>query len=92
MEHTRNVLGSINDNLGAVDDVDDDASLTTVRSVGDQAETASLNETLKHLKVPTRTSVIRNKDTQGANTNKIPLPILRCQENSDPLIDFGSGS
>lgn len=48
-EHTTNFLGTIDDNLGTIDDVDDDAGLTTVRSVCDQAETTGLNETLKHV-------------------------------------------
>ena len=51
--HTRDVLWAVNDDLGTIDNVNDNAGLTAVRSVGDQAETTSLNETLKHLKVPT---------------------------------------
>ncbi len=48
-KHTGNILGTIDNNLGTINDIDDDASFATVRSVCDQTETTSLNETLKHV-------------------------------------------
>jgi hypothetical protein len=47
--HTVDVLWAIDNDSVTVDDVDDDAGLTAVWTVSDEAEAACFNETFKHV-------------------------------------------